>query len=169
MNNESKQKQEELAVFKSFMTVCEYPIVESTITQENPPKPDIFCKLSNNFSLQIEMTNCIDFQMAQRMNDKRVNDNERGGFCNSEPIESVILSKNQKLKDGKYSKSADRFELLVYLGLTPFWPYWKKSIPNFLEGFKSEMLFDRIWIFRDDKINPKILWDLQKNPLKISF
>ena len=162
MNNESRQKQEELAVFKNFMTVCEYPIVETSIVQNNPPEPDISCKLANNNSLQIEITNCVDSQLAQKMNDKKLNDNDRGGFCNSEPIEDVIFSKNRKLKNGNYNLSGDRFELLVYLGLTPFWPHWSKSIPAFLEGFKSKMLFDRIWIFRDDQIDPKILWDLKK-------
>ena len=161
MNNFIKQQAEERAVFENFMRVCEYSIIKESIQQQNPPSPDIFCKLEIGIAIEFELANSIDPELAQKMNDEKVSD--KGGFCNDEPIERIIWNKNQKLKEGKYTLHAGRFELLIYLGMNPVWPYWQRTIPQFLEKNKNHWGFDGIWIFRDCQENPKVLWFYQKS------
>ena len=160
MNNFLKQQQEELAVFENFMRVCEYPILKDSVQQQDPPSPDIFYQLNTGITIEFELTNSIDRQLAQTMNDKKILN--KGGFCNNEPIEELVLQKNYKLKSGEYQLRADRIELLVYLGLMPVWPYYQTTIPKFLERNRSCWHFDRIWIFQDDLVNPRILWSHSK-------
>lgn len=155
MDNFKRQKKEELTVFKNFIRVCDYPIVETRIIQQDPPNPDIFCKLRDGSSVEFELTNAVDCQLAQKMNDKKISD--KGGFC-GDPVEMIILDKNNKLREGKYVLSSDRFDLLVYLGLMPLFPHWQKVIPKFLEDNKEEWAFNRIWIFQNDQLCPRILW-----------
>lgn len=160
MDNFARQKQEELTVFKNFIRICDYPIVETNIIQQDPPKPDIFCKLQNGNSVEFELINAIDYQLAQKMNDKKILD--KGGFCGN-PIEMIILDKNNKLREGKYVLSADCFDLLVYLGLMPLFPHWNNTMPSFLETNKKKWIFNRIWIFQDDQSSPRILWSYPKH------
>lgn len=160
MSNLVKQQKEELAVFKNFMRVCEYPIAEGSVELQFPPKPDIFCRLQTGVTVEFELTNSIDQQLARKMNDSKILD--KGGFNNDDPIERMILDKTEKLKEGKYERCAQRFELLVYLGSMPIYPYQKKTIPQFLERNKKTQGFDRIWIFRDDQENPQILWSMER-------
>ena len=156
MSNFLKQQEEELAVFESFIQVCGYPIVKESIQRQNPPSPDIFCQLATGLTIEFELTNSIEPELAQKMNDNKFLD--KGGFSNDEPIERTVWNKNSKLKEDKYTLRADRFELLVYLGLSPSWPYWYKRMPKFLEKNKNFWCFDRIWILRDDQFRPEILW-----------
>ena len=94
------------------------------------------------------------------MNDCRILD--KGGFNNNDPIERMILNKIEKVKKGKYERCAQRFELLVYLGLMPIFPHQQKTMPQFLERNKGLQVFDRIWVFRDDQENPQILWSMER-------
>ncbi len=159
MSNSAKQKDEELSVFKTFMRVCEYKIITGSIVLQDPPKPDIFCKLETGVSIEFELTNAVDSGVAQKMNDKKIID--KGGFC-GEPIESVILDKNRKLKEGKYEVGADHIELLVYMGCMPLFPHFKRTIPDFLERNKAEWVFNRIWIFQENQLASRILWSYPK-------
>lgn len=166
MSNFFKQQQEELVVLENFMRVCEYPIIKESIQQQNPRSPDIFCKLETGVTIEFELTNAIDCQLAQKMNDRNMLD--KGGFCNNEPLEELILQKNEKLQAGEYQLRAYRIELLVYLGLMPVWPYWHQRIPQFLEKNKGNWSFDRIWIFQDDQKSPNILWSYQKSDFSLT-
>ena len=94
------------------------------------------------------------------MNDNKILD--KGGFNNDEPIQRMVWQKNEKLKESQYELTAQRIELLVYLDAMFTWPYWQKTIPQFLERGKNYWYFDRIWIFRYDTVNPKILWSYSK-------
>lgn len=160
MDNLSKQQNEELAVFGLFMRVCEYPIIKDSVKSQTPPKPDIFCKLETGVTIEFELTNSIDQELARKMNDPRISD--KGGFNNDDPIERMILDKTEKLKKGKYERSAQRFELLVYLGLMPPYPRKKETIPLFLERNKKIQGFDKIWIFSDDQAKPQVLWSMER-------
>ena len=160
MTNQGDQQREELAVFENFMRVCEYSIIKESVKQQNPPKPDIFCKLETGISIEFELTNSVDQQLARKMNDCRILD--KGGFNNNDPIERMILNKIEKVKKGKYERCAQRFELLVYLGLMPIFPHQQKTMPQFLERNKGLQVFDRIWVFRDDQESPQILWSWSK-------
>jgi hypothetical protein len=160
MKNTLKQQSEELAVFELFMRVCGYPIAKESIKQQSPPKPDIFCKLEIGTTIEFELTNSIDQQWAQKMNDSRILD--KGGFNNYDPVEGMILEKTAKFNAGKYNLCAQRFELLVYLGWMELFPYQQKTIPQFLEQNKKFQVFDRIWVFRDDQLNPRILWSMER-------
>ena len=143
------------------MRVCEYSIIKESIKQQTPPKPDIFCELKTGVTIEFELTNSIDQQLAQKMNDSGILG--KGGFKNDDPIERMILNKTEKLKEDKYEQSAKRFELLVYLGLMPIFPHQKKTIPHFLERNKKLQVFDRIWVFRDEQENnPQILWSMAR-------
>lgn len=160
MSNLLEQQKEELAVFELFRHVCEYPIIKDSVKPQIPPMPDIFCKLETGVTIEFELTNGIDQQLARKMNDCRILD--KGGFNNDDPIERMVLDKIEKLKDGKYERSAQRFELLVYLGLMPIYPRQKKTIPPFLERNKKIQGFDKIWIFRDDQEKPQVLWSMER-------
>jgi len=160
MGNLLKQQEEELAVFELFASVCGLSILRESIRQQNPPKPDISCKLKTGMNVEFELTNSIDQELARKMNDSRILD--KGGFNNDDPIERMILNKIEKLKEGKYKRSAESFELLVYLGMMPIFPYQEKAIPQFLERNRGQQGFDRIWIFRDDQENPQILWSIDR-------
>jgi len=160
MSNLVKQQKEELAVFKNFMRVCEYSIAEGSVELQFPPKPDIFCRLQTGATVEFELTNSIDQQLARKINDCRILD--KGGFNNDDPIERMILDKTHKFKEGKYERGAQRFELLVYLGSMPIFPHQQKTIPQFLERNKKQQGFDRIWIFRDYQENPQILWSMER-------
>lgn len=155
-----KQQKEELAVFNLFVGVCGYPVIKESIKQQTPPKPDMFCKLETGVTVEFELTNSIDQQLARKMNDCRILD--KGGFNNGDPIERMILDKIEKLKAGKYEPSAQRFELLVYLGLMPIYPRQKETISLFLERNKKIQGFDKIWIFRDDQEKPQVLWSMER-------
>lgn len=160
MDDLSKQQKEELAVFELFVRVCEYPIIKDSVKSQTPPKPDIFCKLETGVTIEFELTNSTDQQLAQKANDCKIQD--KGGFNNDDPIERTIIGKIEKLKEGKYERSAHRFELLVYLGLMPIFPHQQKTMPQFLERNKKLQVFDRIWVFRDDQENPQILWSMER-------
>ncbi len=160
MSNLVEQQTEELAVFRLFMGVCGYPIVEKSIRSQSSPKPDIFCRLLTGVTVEFELTNGIDQQLAQKMNDCRIKD--KGGFNNEDPIEKMILDKIKKFEDRKYDCSAERFELLVYLGLMPIFLYQQKTIVRFLERNRKFQGFDKIWVFRDDRENPQILWTIER-------
>ena len=160
MSNILEQQKEEQAVFKSFMRVCEYPIIKESVKQQKPPKPDMFCKLETGITIEFELTNSIDQQLARKMNDYRILD--KGGFNNYDPIEKMILDKTEKLREGKYERSSERFELLVYLGSMPIFPHQKSTIPQFLELNKRLQGFDRIWVFRDNQSSPQILWSMDR-------
>lgn len=160
MNNLVEQQKEELAVFKNFMRVCEYPIAEGSVELQFPLKPDIFCRLQTGVTIEFELTNSIDPDLARKMNDSRISD--KGGFNNDDPIERMILDKIEKLREGKYERSAQRFELLVYFGLMPIFPRQKETIPLFLERNKKILGFDKIWIFRDDQEKPQVLWSMER-------
>ena len=160
MNNSLKQQKEELVVFENFMRVCGCPIIADSVALQSPPKPDIFCRLQTGVTIEFELTNSIDQQLARNMNDARILD--KGGLNNDDPIERMVLDKAEKLKEGKYERSAQRFELLVYLGLMPIYPRQKETIPLFLERNKKIQGFDKIWIFRDDQEKPQILWSMER-------
>ena len=167
MNNDKKQKREELAIFKNFIRVCEYDIVESSIEQQEPPKPDILCQLATGEMIEFELAQAVYKTLAQKMNDERIKD--KGGFCEDDVIPKIIFNKNNKAKNHKYELTANRFELLVYLGIMPKFPYWDKMIPDFLMSRENEWVFDRIWILRDDINNPEILWSFTKPDMETNF
>lgn len=160
MKNFVEQQKEELVLFENFIQVCEYSIIRESIKQQKQPKPDIFCRLKTGVTVEFELTNGVDQQLARKMNDSRILD--KGGFNNKDPIERMILNKIEKLKAGKYEHTAERFELLLYLGLMPIFPYQRKTIPQFLESNKKTQGFDRIWVFRDDQKTPQILWSMER-------
>ena len=160
MSNLLEQQKEEMVVFENFLRVCEYPIIRESIKQQSPPKPDMFCELETGATIEFELTNSIDQQLARKMNDCRILD--KGGFNTDDPIERMVLDKTEKLRDGKYERSAQRFELLVYLGLMPIYPRQKETIPLFLERNKKIQGFDKIWIFRDDQEKPQVLWSMER-------
>lgn len=159
-----KQKEEELAVFKSFLSVCEYRIEEGSIFQGDPPNPDILCVMENGISVAFELSNCVDERLARKMNDRTVAAGSQGDFIISEAVEDVIIAKNGKLAKGGYVSHAARFELLIYTGCMPIFPYWKEAIPYFFQKMRDEILFDRVWIFKDDRLDPSIFyrWDSER-------
>lgn len=160
MKNLVEQQKEELSVFENFMLVCEYPIIKESVELQAPPKPDILCRLQTGVTVEFELTNSIDQQLARKMNDSKILD--KGGFSNNDPIERMILDKIEKLRNGKYKRSAERCELLVYLGMMPIFPHQQRTIPQFLERNKKIQIFDRIWVFRDDRENPQVLWSMER-------
>ena len=62
-----QQKQDEITIFKKFVSVCPYKIDLATIEQCDPPSPDIFCSIVDGNIRHFELVECIDSSIAKQL------------------------------------------------------------------------------------------------------
>lgn len=60
----------EKEVFIKFANICPYQIDINSIQKNDPPKPDISCKLLNGDRLDFELTECIHRNVSQPIHDQ---------------------------------------------------------------------------------------------------
>ncbi len=63
--NQLSQGKREIQIFKQFSEVCPYKINLISVKKENPPKPDIYCKLKDGTELYFELLECLDNSIAK--------------------------------------------------------------------------------------------------------
>lgn len=68
--NQLSQGKREIQIFKQFTDVCPYKINLTSIKKENPPKPDIYCKLKDETELYFELVECLDNSIAKTTSDQ---------------------------------------------------------------------------------------------------
>jgi len=68
--NQLSQGKREIQIFKQFTDVCPYKINLTSIKKENPPKPDIYCKLKDGTELYFELVECLDNSIAKTTSDQ---------------------------------------------------------------------------------------------------
>jgi hypothetical protein len=64
------QGKREIQIFKQFTDVCPYKINLTSVKKENPPKPDIYCKLKDGTELYFELVECLDNSIAKTTSDQ---------------------------------------------------------------------------------------------------
>lgn len=144
---ELEKQQEELKVFKKFISKTSLKIDLSSARNCQAPEPDIQCTYRSGEPVYFELTRALNTKLAQFLYG-----GHRSGDCDfiqKESYEDIIFKKNAILKESKYQLNCQRVELLVYLGAQPFIPFWFRTIPRFLEKNAHQWMFKRIWIFDD--------------------
>jgi len=68
--NQFNQGKKEIQIFKQFTDVCPYKINLTSVKKENPPKPDIYCKLKDGTELYFELVECLDNSIAKTTSDQ---------------------------------------------------------------------------------------------------
>jgi hypothetical protein len=68
--NQLSQGKREIQIFKQFSEVCPYKINLISVKKENPPKPDIYCKLKDGTELYFELLECLDNSIAKTTSDQ---------------------------------------------------------------------------------------------------
>ncbi len=68
--NQFNQGKREIQIFKKFMDECPYKINLTSVKKENPPKPDIYCKLKDGTELYFELVECLDNSIAKTTSDQ---------------------------------------------------------------------------------------------------
>lgn len=68
--NQFSQGKREIKIFKKFMDECPYKINLTSVKKENPPKPDIYCKLKDGTELYFELVECLDNSIAKITSDQ---------------------------------------------------------------------------------------------------
>jgi len=68
--NQLNQGKREIQIFKQFTDVCPYKINLTSVRKENPPKPDIYCKLKDGTELYFELVECLDNSIAKTTSDQ---------------------------------------------------------------------------------------------------
>jgi hypothetical protein len=64
------QGKREIQIFKKFTDECPYKINLTSVKKENPPKPDIYCKLKDGTELYFELVECLDNSIAKTTSDQ---------------------------------------------------------------------------------------------------
>jgi hypothetical protein len=121
--NQLNQGKREIQIFKQFTDVCPYKINLTSVKKENPPKPDIYCKLKDGTELYFELVECLDNSIAKTTSDqislKCLLDNE---------VNKLPLCKRIRFKR-KYKNA------LIYIAFNEKLPLIKrkKSIPCIID------------------------------------
>lgn len=68
--NQLNQGKREIQIFKQFTDACPYKINLTSVKKENPPKPDIYCKLKDGTELYFELVECLDNSIAKTTSDQ---------------------------------------------------------------------------------------------------
>jgi hypothetical protein len=63
--NQLNQRKREIQIFKKFTDECPYKINLTSVKKENPPKPDIYCRLKDGTELFFELVECLDNSIAK--------------------------------------------------------------------------------------------------------
>jgi hypothetical protein len=63
--NQLNQGKREIQIFKKFTDECPYKINLTSVKKENPPKPDIYCRLKDGTELYFELVECLDNSIAK--------------------------------------------------------------------------------------------------------
>ena len=63
--NQLNQGKREIQIFKKFTDGCPYKINLTSVKKENPPKPDIYCRLKDGTELYFELVECLDNSIAK--------------------------------------------------------------------------------------------------------
>jgi hypothetical protein len=63
--NQLNQGKREIQIFKKFTDECPYKINLTSVKKENPPKPDIYCRLKDGTELFFELVECLDNSIAK--------------------------------------------------------------------------------------------------------
>ncbi len=78
--NQLSQGKRETQIFIKFADICPYKIEVTSVKKENPPKPDIYCKLKDGTELYFELVECLDNSIAETTSNqiklKKLLDNE---------------------------------------------------------------------------------------------
>ena len=68
--NQLSQGKREIQIIKKFAEICPYKIDATSVKKENPPKPDIYCKLKDGTELCFELVECLDNSIAKTTSDQ---------------------------------------------------------------------------------------------------
>ena len=68
--NQLGQERREIQIVKKFADICPYKIDATSVKKENPPKPDIYCKLKDGTELYFELVECLDNSIAKTTSDQ---------------------------------------------------------------------------------------------------
>ena len=68
--NQLNQGKREIQIFKQFTDACPYKINLTSVKKENPPKPDIYCKLKDGTEIYFELVECLDNSIARTTSDQ---------------------------------------------------------------------------------------------------
>jgi len=68
--NQLSQGKREVQIVKKFADICPYKIDVTSVKKENPPKPDIYCKLKDGTELYFELVECLDNPIAKTPSDQ---------------------------------------------------------------------------------------------------
>ena len=115
--NQLSQGIREIQIIKKFAEICPYKIDATSIKKEDPPKPDIYCKLENGVELNFELVEFLDNSIAKMTSNqttlKHLLDGEKNKlpFCKrwrfNQKYKHVLIyvAFNKKLSLNKRKKS----------------------------------------------------------------
>jgi len=147
--NQLSQGKREVQIVKKFADICPYKIDVISVKKENPPKPDIYCKLKNGTELYFELVECLDNSIAETTSNqiklKKLLDNE---------VNSLLPSYKIMSFKRKYNNA------LIYIAFNEklTLPKRKRSIPHLIDLLLN---FDENQIKKDEieiRGCPEIKW-----------
>jgi hypothetical protein len=81
--------EQELSVFREFVTASSLSIISESIEKRDPPEPDIFCTLTDGNTLAVELVEIIDRSMMKRTSDKFELENELKRAYDASPVDRL--------------------------------------------------------------------------------
>ncbi len=155
MSNEERKRNLEMTAFRSFTSVSGLVIDEGSVTNEQPPKPDIRCTISGK-PRWFEMAQIISEKVAANINLKGHASKRGFSFNQEDPFVDVVRKKLTK----RYETGGAPVDLILHFNLR----LGKSSVVRnliqrysvLLDSLVSTGPFARVWIF--DEWRREVIW-----------
>ena len=140
----------EVAVLRDFQSVCpdfqgKAPIVKSC----QPPEPDCLVSCSDGSATFFELRRIADPEMEQKINDKKIPVDEKGGFGPDDGLVGECV-RDEILKSGAYKADGLGFDLLLYFDLLSPHLLPRNVIDHYVNAVIAKLgkgSFRKIWVF----------------------
>lgn len=120
--NQLSQGIREIQIFNKFVGICPYKINATSVKKENPPKPDIYCKLENGVELSFELVEFLDNSIAKMTS-------------NQTTLKHLLDDEKNKLPSCKRMRFIQKYKhALIYIAFNKKFSLTKrkKSIPRLI-------------------------------------
>lgn len=146
----SMKSDAEVEVLKSFLNICPDFLKKTAVIEPcNPPEPDCRVSFSDGTRIFFELRRVADPVMEQKINDKKIPNDEKGGFG---PDDDLIAecAKDKIVKSELYKTNGLDLDLVLYFDLLPSLLLPKDVIEHYLHAViatHGKGSFRKIWIF----------------------
>ncbi len=149
------QANEELQIFKKFVSVYPDKINEETIKNIDSPYPDIFCETQSGQKLYFELTECVVESIAKSTGDliKESRSQNRGEVISGQVTaftEDALFEKSM----GKFKKTYEKMNADDSIELVSYFNQQIEPLSDVLLQYKSfvelnisSSPFKRVWVY----------------------